>query len=183
MVGDVAGHGVEAATAMTQVRTALRAYLFDGDTPARCLDRLDLLMDGLLDQRVATAFVAVVEPATGRIAMANAGHPCRPCSSTAAGRATSSSPPGRCWGSARARRRRRRGPAGRPTLLLYTDGLVERRGVDLVESLDQLREAAGAGPVGGGHAELSAWADALLGAVPGLKDDDTTVVALRLSGP
>ena len=66
VVGDVAGHGVSAASAMTQVRTALRAYLFEGHDPATCLDRLDLLMAGLLDQRVATAVLAVLDPPTGR---------------------------------------------------------------------------------------------------------------------
>ncbi len=74
-VGDVAGHGVTAASAMTQVRTALRAYLFEGHAPGVSLDRLDRLMSGLLDQRVATAVVAVVDRATGTVELASAGHP------------------------------------------------------------------------------------------------------------
>ena len=184
VVGDVAGHGVSAASAMTQVRTALRAYLVEGHSPASCLDRLDHLMANLLDQRVATAVVGVVDPARTAITLASAGHPVpilvhdgvaaeldivvRPLLGVGAGEAVDHvlhPPPG-------------------ATLLLYTDGLVERRGVDLVERTARLRRLAGETHDG---ADLDCWLQELLArhddedpAGAALPDDDTTVLAVRL---
>ena len=66
-------------------------------------------------------------------------------------------------------------PAG-ATVLLYTDGLVERRGVNLFDSLQQLRDLAADGPADA----LEPWVDRLLAGIPGDHDDDTTVLALRL---
>ena len=185
VVGDVAGHGVSAASAMTQVRTALRAYLFEGHSPASCLDRLDLLMASLIDQRVATAVVGVVDPTRTRVELASAGHPppfvvvgdgatqvdlaVRPLLGVGAGEAVGSVvdlPPG-------------------ATLLLYTDGLVERRGVDLLARIERLRDVAAS--TYRGATDLEGWLDHLIArqdeAVPGGAagaDDDTTVLAIRL---
>lgn len=178
-VGDVAGHGVSAASAMMQLRIALRAYLFEGHDPASCLDRLDLLMDGLLDQRVATAIAAVLDPATGVCRIASAGHPAplivsdgaavesdvvpRPLLGLGAGTATSTEltlAPG-------------------STLLVYTDGLVEERGTDLRERQATLGELAGRSHPG---SSLDGWMDGLLRALrPEVPTDDTTLLAVRLS--
>ncbi|GAB3198210.1 hypothetical protein GCM10027062_11850 [Nocardioides hungaricus] len=179
-VGDVAGHGVSAASAMTQLRIALRAYLFEGHDPALCLDRLDLLMDGLLDQRVATAIAAVLDPATGRCRVASAGHPApllvrdgaavevgvvpRPLLGLGAGTATSTE--------------LTLEPGG--TLLVYTDGLIEERGTDLAERVALLRDLAGRTHPGG---SLDAWVDGLLRIHPDVPTDDTTVLAVRLAAP
>ena len=65
VVGDVAGHGVTAVGAMTQMRAALRAYLYGGETASRSLDLLDRLVVDLLPGQVATAVVAVRRPAGG----------------------------------------------------------------------------------------------------------------------
>ena len=177
-VGDVAGHGVSAASAMTQLRIALRAYLFEGHDPGLCLDRLDLLMDGLLDQRVATAVAAVLDPATGVCRIASAGHPAplvvsdgaavdapvvpRPLLGLGSGTATTTEitlAPG-------------------STLLVYTDGMVEKRGTDLTQRVAELRELAGGTHPG---SSLDAWTDGLLELHPGLPTDDTTLLAVRLS--
>jgi len=177
VVGDVAGHGVAAATTMTQLRAAVRAHLFGEESPAVVLDRTDRFMDGLFEQVIATAIVGTVEPATGRVVLAAAGHP-----------------PPLLVGDGEARELH---VATRPvlglgvtgasqtelvlepgsTLLLYTDGLVERRGVDLATSLGLLADLAGRGP---GDAGLESWVDGVLLAVPGARDDDTTVLAIRL---
>lgn len=176
VVGDVAGHGVSAASAMMQLRTALRAYLVEGHSPAGALDRLDHLMANLLDQRVATAVVGIVDPARTRIRLANAGHPepllvgpdgvrdldvpLRPLLGVGAGEAATVDLP------------LEPGVA----LLLYTDGLVERRGTDLRERTERLRSLA-ADTYGGSDFQL--WLDRLLGLHDG-GDDDTTLLALRL---
>ncbi|QWF22412.1 SpoIIE family protein phosphatase [Nocardioides sp. LMS-CY] len=177
VVGDVAGHGVSAASAMTQLRTALRAYLVEGHSPAGALDRLDHLMANLLDQRVATAIVGIVDPGRTRISLANAGHPepvligpdgardlgvpLRPLLGVGAGEAATVDVP------------LEPGEA----LLLYTDGLVERRGTDLRERTERLRSLA-ADTYGGSDFQL--WLDRLLGLHDG-GDDDTTLLALRLA--
>jgi light-regulated signal transduction histidine kinase (bacteriophytochrome) len=177
-VGDVAGHGVTAATAMAQVRTALRAYMFDGHTPAVCLDRLDVLVQSLLPGQTATAVVVVLDPATGEVELANAGHPpplvlsggtCRPLAG--AGRPL--------LGVATGAARTDRVTLGEGDILLaYTDGLVERRGVEIDDSIRRLSTAAS----GSDHfATLDTWIEDLLTAVPGTLDDDLTVVALRRS--
>ncbi len=183
VVGDVAGHGVDAATAMNQVRMALRAYLFEGHGPAACLDRLDHLMASLLEHQVATVLVGVVDPDRTRIALASAGHPppvlvvghqaeelplaVRPLLGVGAGEAITTTI---------------ELPRG-ASLLLYTDGLVERRGADLLDRTERLRDLAGRTH---GDGDLLAWVDRLLLAHT-TEDplagggDDTTVLALRLA--
>jgi light-regulated signal transduction histidine kinase (bacteriophytochrome) len=177
VVGDVAGHGVSAASAMTQLRTAVRAYLVEGHSPAGTLDRLDHLMANLIDQRVATAVVGIVDRDRTRISLANAGHPVplivtptgaedvdvplRPLLGVGAGEAATvdiALEPG-------------------AALLFYTDGLVERRGVDLRERTERLRSLAADTYVG---TDFQLWLDRLLGLHDG-GDDDTTLLAVRLS--
>ncbi len=177
VVGDVAGHGVAAAGAMTQVRTALRAYLFAGDPPADALDHLDALLSVLFDQTLATAVIAAADPATGEIELASAGH--LPPLLVRQGHAEALEVPGRPllgigWGTSTGLRMKLRPDT---TLLLYTDGLIERRGVDLQDSVELLRSRASATDPADG---LSAWVDRLLAAVPGVADDDTTVLAVTM---
>ncbi|MGZ4496270.1 MAG: SpoIIE family protein phosphatase [Nocardioides sp.] len=178
VIGDVAGHGVSAVAAMTQVRAVLRAFLFSGTDPGASLDQLDRFMAELLGDQIASALVVTVDPRTRSVEVTNAGHPApllispgsdvtlphhaRPVLGLGSGTATAS---------------RATVPAG-STLLMFTDGLVERRGSDLFANLELLATAAGHGPNGSG---LEAWVDGLLHAVPGSGDDDTTVVALRIN--
>ena len=178
VVGDVAGHGVSAASAMTQVRTALRAYLFEGHGPATCLDKLDLLMAGLLDQRVATAVLAVARPDhrpgrahQRRAPAADADHPRH------GGRRRAPGPPAaRRRAPARPRRVELDLPPG-AALLLYTDGLVERRGADMDERTERLRSLAADTYA---DSDLQAWVDRLIDFHDDDGGDDTTVLALRL---
>ncbi len=179
VIGDVAGHGVDAVAAMTQVRAALRAYLLAGDEIGPALDQLDRFVTHLVDDQIASALVVVVDPATRRIDAANAGHPlpllvgrgdvpalhpvARPVLGLGAGRAVTSTlvvPPG-------------------TTLVMFTDGLVERRGEDLFDNLRRLGEAAGDGPEAG-EAALEEWVGHLLATIPSRGDDDTTLLAVRL---
>lgn len=177
VIGDVAGHGVSAVAAMTQVRAALRAYLFSSKQTGGSLDQLDLFMAELLGDQIASALVVVVDRATRRVEMASAGHPAplvlppdpshplrpvpRPVLGLGAGTAVVTE---------------LEVPTG-TTLLLFTDGLVERRGVDLFESLDSLTDIAGAGP---GDQDLQTWVDHIIDTAPEQGDDDTTVLALRI---
>ena len=74
-VGDVMGKGAPAAALMGQVRSAIRAYAVAGLSPTQVLSGLDRLFDALIEDRVVTAVVGTVEPSTGRVLLANAGHP------------------------------------------------------------------------------------------------------------
>ena len=176
VVGDVAGHGVSAVGAMTQVRAALRAHLHGGATAAHSLDLLDALVVDLLPEQVATAIIAVVDPVAHTVEVCSAGHPPpllfsgatpselrvqnRPLLGVGAGTSSSTAVP----------------LAPGDTLVLYTDGLVERRGDGVTSVLERLR-LAGFTPVDG---ELEAWADHLFAGVPNAGDDDTTILAVRL---
>src|SRR5690606_37694458 len=75
VIGDVAGRGVDAASMMGQLRSAVRAYVLEGGVPADALERLNRFLLSLAWDSMATACVLLLEPATGRIRFANAGHP------------------------------------------------------------------------------------------------------------
>ncbi|WP_193611163.1 SpoIIE family protein phosphatase [Nocardioides lijunqiniae] len=176
VIGDVAGHGVTAASAMMQLRTALRAYLFEGHSPAECLDHLDRLMDGLLDVQVATAVVVLLDVATGEVEIANAGHPAPLLSAPGSAREVDGDVrPLLGVGEGVARSVRLTLPVG-TTLLLYTDGLVERRGSDMVERTDRLRAITSATTDG---EPLQDLVDRVLAMQESGADDDTTLLAVR----
>ncbi|WP_331273033.1 SpoIIE family protein phosphatase [Motilibacter deserti] len=176
VVGDVAGHGVAAAAAMAQVRTALRAYLLDGHGPAAALDRLDNLVDALLDGEMATAVVAAVDPSAGTVELACAGHP-PPVLAHPEGAHALDVPPRPPLGV---------GLLGRSAavtvplppgaaLVLYSDGLVERRDASVYDGVGRLCATASGGP----GADLHGWADTLLAAGTGSEGDDTTLLVAR----
>ena len=78
VIGDVAGHGIKAASIMGQLRTGLRAYaLLEDQDPASCLVLLSRLLDtsgGDGDPHFATACLALLDPVTGMFRVASAGH-------------------------------------------------------------------------------------------------------------
>jgi serine phosphatase RsbU (regulator of sigma subunit) len=75
-VGDVAGHGVEAAALMGQLRTGLRAYALEDRDPATCMALLSQLFEAREESgpQVATACLGLIDPPTGMCRMASAGH-------------------------------------------------------------------------------------------------------------
>ncbi len=74
-VGDVAGHGVDAANLMSRVRNALRAYAVENCNPGPLLRRLNALLGAFDDGAMVTAFIACYDPVTRDLAWARAGHP------------------------------------------------------------------------------------------------------------
>lgn len=157
MVGDVAGHDQTAAAAMGQLRNLARGVTYSADVwrPSQVLQDLDLAMHGLGMEEVATAVVAVLEdrgPEGQLLHWASAGHP-PPLLRTADGAVhLLDTEPGLLLGldpsAHRLDHRLLLGPGD--LLLLYTDGLVERRDAGIDEGLDWLvhtvRAHAGAGP-------------------------------------
>jgi serine phosphatase RsbU (regulator of sigma subunit) len=180
----VSGHGVRAAALMGQLRGTLRAYALEGHSPGRVLaavNRAAGAFTGITPEQLATVAYAVVDPATGRVRYARAGHPPLVLVDESADG----------WSP-----RVLDGPAGLPLgvddaarypessadlaigtwLLGYTDGLVERRGESLDTGLARLLDAV----TGTWRVDLDDILGELLAVVPGpARDDDIALIALR----
>ena len=172
VVGDCVGRGLEAATVMGQLRSACRALLLRDPAPDRVLVGLDRFAVGVPGALCTTVFCGVLDPATGMLTYSSAGHP-----------------PGiiACAdGSVRLLEQARSFPLAirpgeprpvatepvpaRATLLLYTDGLVERRRRPLNDGIDEagraLRDERDAGVE-----ELAARVMARMAPAEGYEDD------------
>jgi serine phosphatase RsbU (regulator of sigma subunit)/anti-sigma regulatory factor (Ser/Thr protein kinase) len=149
VMGDVVGRGIPAAALMGQLRNAFRVYAQDHDRPAEILDRMNVLLHQVGPGQMATALVMVFDPASGGLCFAAAGHP-PPVVLRVDGSADfldqePSVPLGVLpYGRYRVWEGSLEPGAG---VLLYTDGLVESRGVPLTLGLEQLRASVEAGPV------------------------------------
>jgi serine phosphatase RsbU (regulator of sigma subunit) len=146
VVGDVTGHGIEAAVMMGQLRTALRAYAIDRHSPGELLSRLDTLLAHLRADLFATAVIAQFSPDEPAVTWASAGHP-PPLLREADGtvrvlRADSGTLLGIDLGLPVGNQTARLPPGA--TLLLYSDGLVERRDESLDAGTRRLVEALAA---------------------------------------
>ena len=147
VVGDVVGKGVIAASAMAQLRNALRVYALDGLKPSSVLSRL-----GELARTVGTPFATVaylvIDYERGICRYASAGHP--PPLHLRAGWPPVFLEGGRSTpiGIGLDTRSRQASIELEPgdLLLLYTDGLVESRTLTLSEGMDRLVEAVESGP-------------------------------------
>ncbi len=141
VVGDVVGRGIGAASAMGQLRSAVRALAAAGLGPARILEHLDAFVEQIEPAQWATLVIADVDLRSGRVRLAVAGHP--PPVLLEPG-----SDAGMIWEGRSGPLALRPGPGGRPEaelmltpqarLLLYTDGLVERRDESLDDGLARL---------------------------------------------
>ncbi|WP_432545025.1 SpoIIE family protein phosphatase [Kineococcus sp. SYSU DK002] len=188
VIGDVMGHDITAAAAMSQVRSLLRgiAY-FSGGAPAAVLTGLDAAMEGLAVGTTATAVVARLEQSADerergvtRVRWSNAGHP-PPMLLTPDGTVTALSGLRHdlLLGIAPQLPRLDEEVAldRGSTLLLYTDGLVERRGQDYDEGLLRLREAV----LELAGESLDDLCDGVLARLlPEHAEDDVALVAVRL---
>ena len=146
-IGDVAGHGMAAATYMGHLRSAMRAYALDDDGPAVLLGKLSRFADQE-HSRMATVIYATLNLDTWVVDFARAGHP-YPLLMRADGSTTfladAAGPPLGTGAAADYNEQRVTLTAGE-TLLFYTDGLIERRGRNLSEGEAALVEAATAAP-------------------------------------
>ena len=177
-IGDVVGRGITAAATMGQMRSALRAILMEADECGAMAERLNRFALGLGDCVLTTIVLAVFEPGTGRLRYTNAGHP-PPLLVTADGEARfldgAPSPPMGVLETPRYRERALQLQPG-STVLLYTDGLVERSTEVLDMGLERLRSAAVAGADVDGLCERVVQAAVNPLAV---QDDDVTMIALH----
>ncbi|WP_111552315.1 SpoIIE family protein phosphatase [Kitasatospora sp. SolWspMP-SS2h] len=143
IVGDCVGRGLAAASVMGQLRSACRALLLQDHSPARTLAALDAFAAAIPGAVCTTVFCGVLDPATGELRHSSAGHP--PAVLARADGSTALLEGGRALPLA-VRPGLPRPEAttvlpGRSTLLLYTDGLVERRRDGLAEGIAQAGRA------------------------------------------
>jgi PAS domain S-box-containing protein len=176
-VGDIAGHGFGAATAMAQLFHALQGLALTGADSGQLLRWLNAVTCSLPTFTIASACVALYDPADRRLCVANAGHPS----------------PVLVRGGQAAAIPRPAGPmlgvdegsgfdeetvvlAAGDVLLLYTDGLIERRRHSPDENIARLlAEASSAEP------DLDRYVDRILEHGESDTDDDTCILAVRFS--
>lgn len=143
VVGDVVGHGARASAAMGQLRAVLTGYLLEGATVDEALARLDRFVARLPAATATTVCLAVLEPRSGELSYACCGHP-PPLLLPAHGKphylpASTGGPLGTASPPPHAQAVRL---ALGDLLLLYTDGLIERRDRSMDAGLSRLRQCA-----------------------------------------
>lgn len=176
VVGDVMGHDLRAAATMARFRNAIRAYAIEDPSPAAILNRVDQFAERL-ESDFATVIVVTIDTRTGEFRFANAGHP----PPLIVGRDSAPrtllqdvNPPLGLSPLPRTDSRDRL-LAGE-TLLLYTDGLIERRDETITDGLSRLTQAFGA--LARSH-PLSAIPEQLATDLVGDRaDDDVALLAL-----
>ena len=176
-VGDVAGHGFPAATAMARLYHALYGLAATGDGSARVMRRLNRLTCELTEFTIASACCAVYDPQDRTLCLANAGHP-SPVLVRAGTARTLPKPSGGMLGVDPRGVFDEQEQAIEPgdVLLLYTDGLIERRRHPPQENTASLIEHA-VGPTD----DLEAYADRILRHVRSDTDDDACLLAVRFA--
>ena len=189
VVGDVAGHDRSAAVVMAQVRNVLRGVAQALTAPpATVLSALDRAVQQLAVEGLTTAVVARLEQtpadaARGRrvLRWSSAGHP-PPIVVTRDGTARLlEATPDLLLGLDPEAERHDHTAVLEPgaTVLLYTDGLVERRGEDLTDGLERLRAAVGRLVAAGPPDDVEPVCDALLAELAADAEDDVVLLAVR----
>jgi len=177
-VGDIAGHGLQAAAAMGQVRSAWRALALSMTEPNAILTSLDRFAGSVDGAFFSTILTLLLDPSRGELRYASAGHPpalvIEPDGSTRFLEGGRSVPLGLPFDLPRPQAQERLGPGS--ILVVYTDGLIERREEPLDRGLERLAEMASRVRAG----SLTEISDGLLEIVADDRHDD---VALLTIGP
>jgi len=181
-VGDVVGNGPTAAAVMGQLRSALAGYLLDGHSPAAALERLDAFVGRTPGAAGSTCACLVFDWSSGVLRWSLAGHP-PPLLVQAGGSRFLAGTPGAVLGAPGRAPYRDASTVLAPgvSVLLYTDGLVERPDTPIDRGLDRLLEVAGAAHT----LAPAALADDVTAALldDGQSDDVALVVARYLPVP
>ncbi len=176
-VGDVAGHGMEAATSMVVLRNALRGLAVTGAGPGQLLTWLNSVAHHLTGSITATAVCGIYDPESRTLRWARAGH--LPPVLVRDAEAVSlpllkglllGAAPEVTYAEDEVRL------AVDDTLLMYTDGLIERRDRTMQESMTQLLTTVRTSPC-----TLDQQLDRLLTYSRSDTDDDTCIVGIRVS--
>jgi PAS domain S-box-containing protein len=179
-IGDVVGRGVEAAALMGQVRNVMRAYAFDSNEPSAVVEQVNAwLRHHHPAARMVTALYAILDLAAGSLRFTSAGH-LPPLVLDAGGARYVEEGRGVPLGVTRRARYSEATISLRPDtrILLYTDGLVDRRDLSLDDAMKQLSTLA-AGMDGRPLNEM--LDNILVGFLNGGVEDDVAVLGLRLA--
>jgi len=186
VVGDVEGHDSHAAAIMGQLRIALRAYAAEGHTPSTVLARASRFLAELDTERSATCIYVEADLETGTLRLVRAGH-LEPLVRHGSSRISWPSVRGGLPLGVATTLGQDDYPESRldlnpdDTLLLCTDGLVERPGQDISEGLQALAGALRSGP-----ADAEKLAEHLCRKVlgqPGAEDDVAFLLLRRAAAP
>jgi PAS domain S-box-containing protein len=183
VVGDVTGRGIRAASAMGQLRTLTRAFaLAQGGhrTPGEALTQLNRHQLQIGEEHLFTIVYGIIDPRRGTISWANGGHP-PPLLRGADGTCRYLDGGNGLMGvedNPYDTHEERAGP--HDVVVLYTDGLIERRGESLDVGLVRLADAAATGPE-----DAQRMCDHILDELQepnGERYDDVTAVVTRMVG-
>ena len=179
VVGDCVGRGLPAAAIMGQLRSSARALLLTGAQPAVLLEQLDAAASLIPNAYCTTVFLAILDTESGVLQYSNAGH--MPALLAGAGSGTTVLTDARSVPLA-VRRDEHRPQASRvlppgSTLMLFTDGLVERKYESIDDGIDRAADVL----VDTMKLPLDAVADAVLGELAPAAgyDDDVAMVIYR----
>lgn len=175
VVGDVCGRGLRAATTMAALRFATRAFIAEGDGPRQVIEKLGRLQDFEGGEQFATVLIGQIDIASRRVTLVNAGHP--PLLIVTESGATFADVPPSIpvgVGTGTVNQAEVDLPPG-SVLVAYTDGLVERRDMDISAGLERLQST---------RFDLEAPVEGILDGLveellPGGAVDDTAIMILR----
>ena len=180
VIGDVSGRGITAASTMGRLRMAIRAYAMEGHGLGEVAERADVLMRRLEERDMATLCMLKLDTRTGRGEYVRVGHlPAlvRRADGTVEALYGKGSPPMGTVRDLRVDAERVEMEPGE-TVLLYTDGLIERRDAPIDEDIEVLRRIFEDAP-----RPLEPCLDHVVGALaPRAQHDDVAILALRLDG-
>jgi serine phosphatase RsbU (regulator of sigma subunit)/anti-sigma regulatory factor (Ser/Thr protein kinase) len=182
VIGDVVGRGIVAASVMTEIRTAVRAYAMEKLEPAEMITRLDALIATMGRNRSATVAFYVLDIERERLCASSAGHlPGLLLTPEGEPRyvALASGPP---LGFGRGRHYTQEELEFVPgsTLLLYSDGLIERRHESIDDGFERLLAAAmRAQDEGGAALAERIYARLVAGEQAGLVEDDVALLSIE----
>jgi serine phosphatase RsbU (regulator of sigma subunit)/anti-sigma regulatory factor (Ser/Thr protein kinase) len=178
VIGDVMGRGVQAAAVMGQLRAAVRGYAQLELPPGQVLTLLDRLVDQLDGNQLVTCLYGIYDPANRRLDLANAGHFAPILLGPGTEATYAAVPPAPPLGSG-VPEYEEHGNVLAPgaVVALFTDGLVEVRGADIDDRLEELCTLL----AGLGTRPLEAMADEVLHHMGRSRraDDDTALLLLR----
>lgn len=183
VIGDVQGHDTHAAAVMGQLRIVLRAYAAEGHTASTVMARASAFLADLDTDRFATCLYAEIDPSSGWLRLVRAGHldpllvraddTCRPLP------VVGSLPLGLLHlGPLDYRETVLELEVGE-TLLMFTDGLVERPGIDIERGIGELADSLARGPRD--LRQLADWLAEAPGELSGA--DDIALLLLRRETP
>ncbi|MFC4337439.1 SpoIIE family protein phosphatase [Salininema proteolyticum] len=179
VVGDVIGHGIDAATTMGRYRTAVQAFDSVGMEPSALMTRLNALAGTFGDLAIATCLYAVYDPQRHLCTLVSAGHTplivCPPEESPYLVEERNGPLLGGFPGATYTATRIDTPPGTR--LFLYSDGLVESPAVSVGEGMERLLSV-----VDDPEASLEDIADAAMSTSPRDSEDDRTLLACELRG-